>query len=146
MNFQVGALCALRDDYAATDERRPEMKSKTIMTIATATICSLAVSTPAHAAAVDCAGTISGVYTTKAGGVVVLSSWRGAWTQICNLNSEWKTVPAQTCWGWFAKVNSAVAQSIEMRFHFADGTSGPCSQYLTFHNAPSPEYVMLLNP
>lgn len=122
------------------------MKIKTIMTIATATICSFAVSIPAHAAAVDCAGTISGVYTTKAGGVVVLSSWRGAWTQICNLNSEWKTVPAQTCWGWFAQVNTAVAQSIQVRFHFPDGTSAACNQLLTFQNANPPEYVMLLDP
>ncbi len=119
------------------------MKIKTTMMTAVAALSCVALSAPAHAAAVDCAGTISGVYTTKAGGVVVLSSWRGAWTQICNLNSEWKTVPAQTCWGWFAQVNTAVAQSKPVRFHFPDGTSAACSQLLTFQNANPPEYVLL---
>lgn len=122
------------------------MKSRTFISSATAAFSCVALSTQAHAAAVDCAGTLSGVYTTKAGGVVVLSSWRGAWTQICNLNSEWKGVPAQTCWSWFAKVNNAVAQTLEIRFHFPDGTSAACNQLQTFQNANPPEYVMMRNP
>ncbi|SIO20870.1 hypothetical protein SAMN02745824_3358 [Parasphingorhabdus marina DSM 22363] len=126
-----------------TRVRRGTPRSR-MMAIVTACCC--VVSTSANAAAVDCAGTLSGVYTTKAGNVLVLSSWRGAWTQVCNLNSEWKGVPAQTCWGWFAKINTAVAQVLEVRFHFPDGTSAACDQYLTWENAPSPEYVMLLDP
>lgn len=122
------------------------MMRRTFISSAVAALSCIALSAEAHAAAVDCAGTISGVYTTKAGGVVVLSSWRGAWTQICNLNNEWKGVPSQTCWGWYAKVNTAVADVLEIRFHFPDGTSAACDQLLTFHNANPPEYVMLRNP
>ncbi len=135
--------CTSQDSGGAIDKKGVGIMK--IRAIAIAATFGLAVSTPAHAAAVDCAGTISGVYTTKAGGVVVLSSWRGAWTQICNLNTEWKGVPAQTCWGWFAKVNTAAAQSIQVRFHFPDGTSAACGQLLTFQNANPPEYAMLLN-
>jgi len=99
----------------------------------------------AHAAAASCYGTLSGAYTTANGAVIINDSWRSAWTQICNLNSDWNGVPAQTCWAWFSQANQAVAQSKPVRVYYSTATNVICDQIPTYGTAPAPYYVMLID-
>ncbi|MEP2990314.1 MAG: hypothetical protein ABJN65_00955 [Parasphingorhabdus sp.] len=105
----------------------------------------LASSPPANAAAASCYGTLSGAYTTADGGVIINGTWRGAWTKICSLNSEWNGVPAQTCWAWFSQANQAVAQSKPVRIYYQETANVTCDQIPTYSTSPAPYYVMLID-
>lgn len=90
-----------------------------------------------------CTGTLSNALTDINGSVMVLSSYRNGWTQICNLNEEWKNVPVQTCWAWFSKVNTAVAEGKSVVVHYLESANTTCSTIPTYSAAPAPYYVML---
>ncbi len=122
------------------------MKIRTMMVTATAAITAIALSAPANAVAIACNGNLSGAYTTKDGSVVIKGSWHPSWTQICNLNTEWNEVPAQTCWAWFSQVNAAVAQSKNVRIYYNVAANMTCNQLPTYGASPEPYYVMLMDP
>lgn len=121
------------------------MKTRTMIMSGIAALGFIGLSGQAHAAAASCYGTLYGAFTDKNGNIYINGSWRQNWTQICNLNSEWRDVPTQTCWSWFSQVNSAVAQSKHVRVYYVDGTSATCDQLLTYGASPSPQYVMLID-
>lgn len=57
------------------------------------------VSTSAGAAPPWCSGTVLSSWTQADGNVYISSTWRQDQTQICNLKTDWKGVPADVCVG-----------------------------------------------
>lgn len=88
-----------------------------------------------------CNGTVSTSYVTYVGGVFLSSSWRGDYTQICNISETWNNIPPEVCATWIAKVDAAVSLQRTMTVYYA-GT-GDCSTLPTYGGAPGPIYVML---
>lgn len=95
----------------------------------------------AHAQAY-CSGTISAAVTYSDGQVMIKSSWRNEWTDICNLNVAWKGVEAQTCWGWFAQLNEAVQRGRIVVIHYLDLPPSGCPTMPVYRDSPRAEYVM----
>ena len=82
-------------------------------------------SSPAIAAAA-CSGTLSGVITQDDGAILINSSWRGNFTQICNVDTIWNGINPQVCWAWFAQANTAVTESRSVIVYYANEPSNAC--------------------
>ncbi|MEO9469205.1 hypothetical protein [Parasphingorhabdus sp.] len=113
---------------------------KTIATLML--IGALSISGPAFAAA-SCFGTISQVKTEDDGAVLIYSSWRTAYTQVCNLKDNWKGIDPQTCWGWFAHSSTALTENLAVRVYYAALASGDCPTLDTGSLSPAPTYIIL---
>ena len=98
----------------------------------------------AHAAA-PCVGTVTNIYTHATGSVVVRSSWRNDWTQVCNVNEEWKGVPSQSCWAWFALLSAAVTDSKSVSINYPNLQPAECATMPTYASSPAPDFVRLIN-
>lgn len=109
--------------------------------LAAAALCLSAGGTAAHAQAY-CVGSISAALTYSDGQVMIKSSWRNEWTDICNLNTAWKGVEAQTCWGWFAQLNEAVQRGRIVVIHYLSLEPSGCATMPIYRESPPPEYVM----
>ena len=88
-----------------------------------------------------CSGVITHVWVAKGGETYIIGSWRGAHTQICNLSSEWKGVPPNTCKNWLGLAQQAHATQKPVTLHYSDMSS--CADIPRYGDAPSPSYVML---
>lgn len=99
---------------------------------------------PAHAS-LYCAGNPTAIYTTSDGHVSMRNTWRNDWTYICNVNEEWKGVPPQTCWAWFAQINSAIVENKQMTLLYMLPDSSACATLPTYASSPAPAYVLMVN-
>jgi hypothetical protein len=81
------------------------------------------------------------ILTYNGGGVLVLTSWRGDFMQICDLNQPWKGVSTAVCFAWMSKVTSAInsGKKVGMWYTTADGVA--CSTLPTYGNAIPPVYI-----
>jgi hypothetical protein len=108
-----------------------------------AIISTLTLATPAHASAF-CYGTISVVYNYSNGDVLFANSWRNNLTQVCNLETVWKGVNPQTCWSWFAMVQTAVTESRSVIVYYPSlASNADCATMPTYGSSPAPGYFAL---
>lgn len=117
---------------------------KNVLIILVAAFFALALSSQAHATSASCSGKLTGAYTISNGGVVIRGVWLNNWTQICNLEREWKGISPQICWAWFSQANTAVAEGKSVQVYYPPGTNMTCDQLPTYGSAPAPHYIMLL--
>jgi hypothetical protein len=95
----------------------------------------------AQAAPLWCDGQPTQLWVAVNGTVTFSPSYRGDHTSICSLNSEWQSVPTQTCWSWFAILSTAIANGRSVRVYY--DVPYTCSTLPTYGNSPAPSYVML---
>jgi hypothetical protein len=87
-----------------------------------------------------CSGVISHVWVAKGGETLIIGSWRGDHTQICNLSNEWKGVSPNTCRSWLGLAQHAHATQTPVILHYYVPS---CAGIPSYGHAPSPNYVML---
>lgn len=106
-------------------------------------IAIFALATPHSAmAAFECSGTVSMSHVAVDGSVLVKSSWRNDYTQICNVLTSWKDVPPTVCAAWIAKMDAAVSLGRNVGVYYTDG-SLTCATLPSYASAPAPYYVSL---
>lgn len=110
--------------------------------LAALTGIALALSSNAFAAAY-CSGPISHTLTYASGDVLILSSWRSTWTQVCNVKQEWKGVTPEVCYLWFSKISSAITEDKSMTVYYAGIEQSECATMPTYGGAPAPGYMLL---
>lgn len=108
--------------------------------LATLAITALGFSHPANAT-VWCSGTISASWVNDGGAVLILGSWRGDHTQICNIKVEWRGITPDVCAAWMAKVDAAVALGRAVTLLYPNESG--CGSLPTYSDTPAPSYVML---
>lgn len=91
-----------------------------------------------------CRGTIKNLYVDNSNMLIVHGSWRADYTKLCNTAGD-DNVNAQTCALWASILMKSVTDNKEVivKYPNVDG-SASCNNLLTFHNSPSPYYVMLV--
>lgn len=78
------------------------------------------------------------------GSVSIYSSWRNSWTFICNVNEEWKGIPPQTCWAWFAQLNSSIMENRPVIIAYnAYADVSACATIPAYGGAAAPMYVRM---
>jgi hypothetical protein len=107
-----------------------------------ALIMSVSLATPAFADTI-CGGDapVQRVLTYSDGSVLLLTSWRNDYLQICNLNSTWKGVSTGTCFAWMSQISSALAFNKPTGFYYAGVDATFCKSAPTYGNAPVPVYI-----
>lgn len=96
--------------------------------------------TSQHAfAGFNCIVKITGVYVYMDGSVMVNHTGRNDLTQVCNINTDWRTVSTSTCIMWTSMLNSLKRTNGNATFYF-DGVAA-CSTLPTYGNAPAPIYI-----
>ena len=88
-----------------------------------------------------CTGNVRDLYVSDIGAVIVKGNWRGTWTQMCNLNENWKGILPPTCMAWFTLLQAAQRETRPIKVQYAGDLD--CSALPTYSNAPPPGYVML---
>jgi len=107
-------------------------------------LAGLALAFPSNASATAwCSGPITNTLTYSNGTVMILSSWRSGWTQICNVKEEWKGVAPEVCYVWFSHVSSAITEDKSMTVYYTGIQQSECATMPTYGGAPAPAYVML---
>lgn len=115
------------------------MKSKTILVLVA---MSLWLST-AHANQ-WCYGQVKAMYVTKAGDVMVHTSFNPTWLQICNLQSVWKGVALESCRSWHALALTLRITQEPAGLHYADATA--CEALPNYGGSPAPTAFMVVTP
>ncbi|MAO04760.1 MAG: hypothetical protein CL804_09650 [Citromicrobium sp.] len=119
------------------------MSIKTILRGALATGLAFGMASNASAAPQYCTGTISYSYIDTTGAVYIWGTWRSAYTQVCDINSEWQSVPTDICMAWLARLDAAVALNKSVIIYYADATS--CAALPSAGSSIAPGYVLLMN-
>lgn len=108
------------------------------------TILSIFLSALSFSAIADkqwCKGTITNVYLTSNGELVIRGDWRHQHTTLCGLESEWKGVSTEACKGWLSLSMAAKVSNANVIVYYEDVNS--CADIPAYGAAPSPGYVML---
>lgn len=103
----------------------------------------LGLASSATAASQWCTGTVLSSWIQSDGNVYINSSWLQNHTQICNLKTDWKGVPADVCVGWVAKLDAAATMNKTVTVFYSDAPA--CSSLPAYESSPGPRYVMVLN-
>ena len=77
------------------------------------------------------------VYAT--GGINILHTGRGDYTNICNLNSTWKGVEPLTCAMWTSLLQNSQVNAQKVIFYYPG--DGSCKELATYGNTPAPVYI-----
>lgn len=77
------------------------------------------------------------VYAT--GGINILHTGRDDFTNICNLNSDWKGVKPLTCAMWTSLLQNAQVNEQKVIFYYPD--EGSCKELATYSSTPAPVYI-----
>lgn len=97
--------------------------------------------TPIATASIYCGGTVTAVYLTSDGSVVIEGSWRGDYTEICNDQGTFGGVDQVTCLSWYAAaIQAEKAQSKVLLDYEYDNYT--CSSLPTYANSITPYYFM----
>lgn len=91
-----------------------------------------------------CEGIVRTVLVDKEGTLLLMASYRNDWTQICNITTTWKSVPAAVCNVWVAHLTTAVAT--QQNIIVAYGSLSSCGALPTYGDSPGPNYVSLQKP
>jgi hypothetical protein len=106
-------------------------------------VATLAIVCPAWAAPQWCAGTVSNLYVVSDATVLMIGSWRGDFTRVCNLDQPLNGISALTCASWTALLSKAVSRGSTVTVYYADAPA--CNLLPSYYNAPVPGYVMQNN-
>ncbi|KPZ73134.1 hypothetical protein AN944_00282 [Shewanella sp. P1-14-1] len=90
-------------------------------------------------AAFNCSVDVSRVLIYGNGSVNILHTGRGDYTNICNLNNDWKGVNVTTCAMWTGMLQSIKQNNGKAIFYY--GGEGSCSTLPTYGVAPAPVYI-----
>ncbi|GAA0464095.1 hypothetical protein GCM10009096_00690 [Parasphingorhabdus litoris] len=94
-------------------------------------------------AAASCGGPVTNVITYGTGDVMILGSWRGDWTVLCNVNQERLGIKPQTCFTWFSSISTAITENKDLYVYYTTINAPECATMPTYGNAPVPYYVRL---
>lgn len=90
-------------------------------------------------AATFCSGTVDRIYVMANGTVNILGSWRGDYTQVCNVSAAWNGISPDICTIWLAQLEAANTMNKEVILRY-EGVE--CATLPTYSTAPGPTYVM----
>ncbi len=90
-----------------------------------------------YAANLNCSGSITHAYINDGGGLVVRSTWRSDYTQLCDIDTD----PVQ-CSLWASLITSSITSDKEVIIRYRDIEA--CNTLPIYGNAPKPEYVMIV--
>lgn len=102
----------------------------------------LSFSSASFAANTWCNGVITNSYLTANGDLVILGSWSGGYTRVCNLRTTWKSVVPEVCKGWLSMAQTAVVTQKPVIMLYSNISS--CKDIPHYGGAPAPAYLMLL--
>ena len=88
-----------------------------------------------------CGGTVSRIFVDSVGDVIVLSSWRGDFTQVCSLKGSWNSIDTTTCSVWYSMLEVAYHDQKPVTIYYPSADS--CATLPTYGSSLAPEYVML---
>jgi len=86
-----------------------------------------------------CSGTISEVLMYSTGSVLILTSWRGDWTEICNSQGAFGGIDGATCLAWYAAAVKAAASQIQAGVYYS-GNAYTCANLPTYGSSLVPVY------
>ncbi|CZF86984.1 hypothetical protein GMA8713_05025 [Grimontia marina] len=104
------------------------------------TVSLLLFSSQAFSNAVWCYGNVERVYVEHSGGLIIFSTWRNEYTQLCSVNSVWKGITQEVCKSWLSMAMTAKVSQVPVITHYA---SSSCESMPTYSNALAPIYFML---
>lgn len=81
-----------------------------------------------------CTGTIKATYSTQSGAVLIYTSYRNDWTQLCNITATWKGISPVLCNLWVSYVTTARAAQIPVSAYYSDYT---CDAVPSYESAPA---------
>jgi len=103
----------------------------------------LAMSSVSHASQ-WCKGQVTSVLTDSGGNVMVFTTFRQDWLQVCNITVLWKGVTTDVCKSWLGTLTALrLAQEPAVLFYTEDTA---CSAIASYGNAPAPNYVAIDTP
>lgn len=88
-----------------------------------------------------CYGLVNEALTYGDGRVMILPQWRGEWTVVCNLNTTRSGVSPQTCFSWFAQLQTAVTQRRNIGIYYHTLQQSECATMSVYDSSPAPLYV-----
>src|SRR6266446_1973254 len=90
-----------------------------------------------------CVGTVSYLWSTYDGSVLMFGSWRNDHTKVCNLSDIWNGISPKTCAGWYATLHTALVLRSNVTIFYDDAPT--CSTLPVYSFSPRPFYVMTDN-
>jgi hypothetical protein len=107
-------------------------------------IALLLVSGFATADTLHCSGTVTNAIVYAGGALTVRGSWRSNYTMLCNVETAWSGIGAETCRAWSAEIQEAVISGHSVTVYYNSVNAGvDCSNLATYGSAPAPAYVMI---
>ena len=95
----------------------------------------------AHATTFTCQGQISRSIIYGNGNLMIVASWRGSYTQLCNIHQEWLGISAEVCRSWHAMIESAKARQANTLVQYTDANF-TCSTLPTYGASIKPNYLI----
>lgn len=94
-------------------------------------------------AELSCSGTVHNVLQYANGAVNVLTSYRGDYTFMCNVNNTWKGVTPESCKGMLSVLLTAQSTGKKIATYYS-GDQYTCQNLPHYSNTPGPTYVGII--
>lgn len=107
-------------------------------------VLAIGMSFAASAGNIYCQGTVVSVYVSSSGDVIFQGSYRGDYTEVCNLHGSWQGISTETCYAWYSQLIAAKTHAKEVLLNYQTTASYTCDALPTYANSPVPGYVMVL--
>lgn len=107
-------------------------------------MCAIAYASVGQAKAdVYCGGdaTPARLLTYGDGSVLILTTWRSDFIQICNLNKAWKSVEPAVCFAWMSEIAGAINANKKIGVWYSGLSGDACRSIPTYSGAPAPVYI-----
>jgi hypothetical protein len=98
------------------------------------------VAAPARADAY-CSGNVLEYLVLNDGMLLVRGNWRGDWTNLCSLQSPWKSISIEACYSWYGLVSAAKIHNKPVGAYYYGSVE--CSSLATYGNSPAPLYLRM---
>lgn len=92
---------------------------------------------PALSAAINCQGEATHSYISSSGALVVRTTYRGDYTNMCNVNGD-----PIVCSLWTSIITSSITNDTPIIVRYGDIVS--CDSIPTYGAAPKPQYVVIV--
>jgi len=106
-------------------------------------VASLLAASAALANPLYCAGTVTAVYMSADGSVVIDGSWRNDYTQICSDQGTFGGIDTTTCLSWFALAVKAQTGSAPVTIYYPNAGAYTCTNLPTYGSALTPAYLLI---
>lgn len=103
-------------------------------------LCLALIFSPLSYADVSCSGSVKNVALYAGGNVLISTEYRNDNTVICNVQSPWKGISAETCRSMLSTVLVAQTSKQDLMVYYA-GDNLTCKNIPTYSSAPAPSYV-----